>query len=120
MKGNKSLKYLTYTVMFIAINYVAFTYGKINIQFTAGQSTAIHIANAVVVLSSWLLGPIYGGLAGAVGLSLADLMDPRYITSAPKTFIMKSNWLSQLARVVRTFRWKRRKTIFSVMPSVWI
>ena len=75
--------------MFIAVNYVAFAYGKINIQITPGQSTAIHIANAVVVLSSWLLGPVYGGLAGAIGLSLADLMDPRYITSAPKTFIMK-------------------------------
>lgn len=89
MQNNLRLKYLTYTVMFIAVNYVAFAYGKINIQITPGQSTAIHIANAVVVLSSWLLGPVYGGLAGAVGLSLADLMDPRYITSAPKTFIMK-------------------------------
>lgn len=89
MQNNHKLKYLTYTVMFIAVNYVAFAYGKINIQITAGQSTAIHIANAVVVLSSWLLGPVYGGLAGAIGLSLADLMDPRYITSAPKTFIMK-------------------------------
>lgn len=89
MQNNHRLKFLTYTVMFIAVNYVAFAYGKINIQITPGQSTAIHIANAVVVLSSWLLGPVYGGLAGAVGLSLADLMDPRYITSAPKTFIMK-------------------------------
>ncbi len=89
VNNNQKLKYLTYTVMFIAVNYVAFAYGKINIQIIAGQSTAIHIANAVVVLSSWLLGPIYGGIAGAIGLSLADLMDPRYITSAPKTFIMK-------------------------------
>ena len=89
MQNNHKLKYLTYTVMFIAVNYVAFAYGKINIQITPGQSTASHIANAVVVLSSWLLGPVYGGLAGAIGLSLADLMDPRYITSAPKTFIMK-------------------------------
>ena len=83
------LKKLTYTVMFIAVNYVVFTYGKINIAITAGHSTAIHVANAVVVLSSWLLGPLYGGIAGAVGLSIADLLDPRYITSAPKTFIMK-------------------------------
>ena len=83
------LKKLTYTVMFIAVNYVVFTYGKINIVITRGHSTAIHVANAVVVLSSWLLGPLYGGISGAVGLSLADLLDPRYITSAPKTFIMK-------------------------------
>ena len=75
--------------MFAVINYVAFTYGKITIPVTAGTSTAIHIANAVVVLSSWFLGPVYGGLAGAIGLSIADLIDPRYITSAPKTFILK-------------------------------
>lgn len=83
------LKKLTYTVMFTAVNYVVFTYGKINIVTAPGHSTAIHVANAVVMLSAWLLGPLYGGIAGAVGLSIADLLDPRYITSAPKTFIMK-------------------------------
>ena len=86
---NKKLRKLTFMVMFAAINYVAFAYGKINITITAGYSTAIHIANAVVVVSAWMLGPVYGGFAGAIGLSLADLFDPRYITSAPKTFIMK-------------------------------
>ena len=75
--------------MFAVINYIAFTYGKINITLVAGTSTAIHIANAIVVLSSWFLGPVYGGLAGAIGLSLADVLDPRYITSAPKTFFLK-------------------------------
>ncbi len=75
--------------MFAVINYVAFTYGKIDIPLAAGASTAIHIANGIVVLSAWLLGPVYGGLAGAVGLSIADLMDPRYVVSAPKTFILK-------------------------------
>lgn len=75
--------------MFAVINYVAFTYGKITIPVTAGTATAIHIANAVVVLSSWFLGPVYGGLSGAIGLTIADLLDPRYITSAPKTFILK-------------------------------
>ena len=75
--------------MFAVIDYVAFTYGKITIPIAAGTSTAIHIANAMVVLSGWFLGPVYGGLAGAIGLSIADLMDPRYITSAPKTFILK-------------------------------
>ena len=86
---NNKAKKLVFTAMFAVINYVAFTYGKITIPVTAGTSTAIHIANAIVVLSAWFLGPIYGGLAGAIGLSIADLLDPRYITSAPKTFILK-------------------------------
>ena len=88
-KENQHLRKLVYTAMFAVINYIAFEYGKINIPLPGGLNSAIHIANAVVVLSAWLLGPVYGGLAGGIGLSLADLMDPRYVTSAPKTFIMK-------------------------------
>jgi len=86
---NAKTRKLVFTAMFAVINYVAFTYGKITIPVTAGTSTAIHIANAVVVLSAWFLGPIYGGLSGAIGLSIADVFDPRYITSAPKTFLLK-------------------------------
>ncbi|MBQ9158463.1 MAG: ECF transporter S component [Erysipelotrichaceae bacterium] len=86
---NAKTRKLVFTAMFAVINYVAFTYGKITIPVTAGTSTAIHIANAIVVLSAWFLGPIYGGLSGAIGLSIADVFDPRYITSAPKTFLLK-------------------------------
>ena len=86
---NSKTRKIVYTAMFAVINFVAFTYGKITVPVTAGTSTAIHIANAIVVLSSWFLGPIYGGLAGAIGLSIADIMDPRYITTAPKTFLLK-------------------------------
>ena len=86
---NVKTRKLVYAAMFAVINYVAFTYGKITIPVTAGTSTAIHVANAVVVLSSWFLGPLYGGIAGAIGLSIADVLDPRYITSAPKTFLLK-------------------------------
>ena len=86
---NMKTRKLVYTAMFAVINFVAFTYGKITIPITAGTSTAIHIANAVVVLSAWFLGPVYGGLSGAIGLSIADVLDPRYIVSAPKTFLLK-------------------------------
>ncbi len=86
---NMKTRRLVYTAMFAVINFVAFTYGKITIPITAGTSTAIHIANAVVVLSAWFLGPVYGGLSGAIGLSIADVLDPRYIVSAPKTFLLK-------------------------------
>ncbi len=88
MKNNRTRK-MAFTAMFAVLNYVAFTYGKISIPLAGGATTAIHIANGIVVLSSWFLGPVYGGLAGAVGLSIADLLDPRYVASAPKTFILK-------------------------------
>ena len=98
----------------IVANYVAFAYGKINIPISAGGSTAIHIANAVVVLSAWILGPVYGGFAGAVGLSIADVLDPRYITSAPKTFIMKF-MIGFIAGVVAD--WSTRYSVICINVS---
>ena len=86
---NKKTRLLSYTVMFAAVKYVVFTFAKSNIPVGAGGTVAIHVANAVVVLSAWLIGPYYGGLAGAVGLSIADLLDPLYVASAPKTFFLK-------------------------------
>ncbi len=86
---NRKTRLLSFTVMFAAVNYVVFTYAKINIPVPGGGAVAIHVANAVVVLSGWLIGPVYGGLAGAVGLSIADILDPLYIASAPKTFFLK-------------------------------
>ena len=54
-----------------------------------GDATSIHIGNAFCVLAALLLGGGYGGLAGAVGMTIADLMDPVYIVGAPKTFVLK-------------------------------
>lgn len=50
--------------------------------------TKIHVGNAFVVLGALLLGGSYGGLAGAVGLTLADIISG-YAESAPRTFITK-------------------------------
>src|SRR5699024_6753366 len=35
------------------------------------------------------LGGIPGGLAGAIGMGIGDLLDPTYVTYAPKTIILK-------------------------------
>lgn len=92
----KNTKTLAHIAIFAALNYAVFSYGKIDIPLTGGSSVAIHVANAVVVVSALLLGPVEGGIAGAVGLSIADLLDPRYVTSAPKTFLLKFciGWIS--------------------------
>ena len=54
-----------------------------------GDATSFHIGNAFCVLAALLLGGVYGGLAGAIGMTIADLMDPIYIVGAPKTFFLK-------------------------------
>ena len=50
--------------------------------------TKVHVGNAFVVIAALLLGGVYGGLAGAIGLSLADIISG-YAASAPRTFICK-------------------------------
>ncbi|MEG0689354.1 MAG: ECF transporter S component [Hungatella sp.] len=77
------------TGLMAALCYVAFTFLKIPIPTFGGDMVALHIGNAFCVLAALLLGGTYGGLAGALGMTIADLLDPVYITSAPKTFILK-------------------------------
>lgn len=54
----------------------------------SASGTKIHIGNAFVVMAAYLLGGFYGGLSGAVGLSIADILGG-YAASAPRTFITK-------------------------------
>ncbi len=83
MKNEKVLK-LAMTGLFAALSYVAFTYLKIDLP----GGTALHIGNAFCVLCALLLGGGYGGLAGSLGMTIADLLSG-YATSAPKTFVLK-------------------------------
>ena len=77
------------TALFAALCYVIFTYLQIKIPLPGGDATSNHLGNAFCVLAALLLGGWYGGLAGAIGMGIADVMDPIYITGAPKTFILK-------------------------------
>lgn len=77
------------TALFAALCYVIFTYLQIKIPMPGGDATSIHLGNTFCVLAALLLGGWYGGLAGAIGMGIADVMDPVYITGAPKTFILK-------------------------------
>ena len=88
MKNNKIYK-ITVTGLMAALCYVSFTYIQIPIPVPGGDNVALHIGKAFCVLAALLLGGVYGGLAGSLGMTIADLLDPRYITSAPKTFILK-------------------------------
>ena len=89
MKTNSTVMKIAQTALFAALCYVIFTYLQIKIPMPGGNATSIHLGNAFCVLAALLLGGWYGGLAGAIGMGIADVMDPIYITGAPKTFILK-------------------------------
>lgn len=88
-KRNQTVIKLAQTALLAALCFVSFTYLQIKIPMPGGDATSIHIGNAFCVLAALLLGGVYGGLAGAIGMGLADIMDPIYITGAPKTFLLK-------------------------------
>lgn len=80
---------LAQTAIFAALCYVSFTFLQIKIPVPGGDATSLHIGNAFCVLAALILGGGYGGLAGAVGMTIADILDPVYILGAPKTFVLK-------------------------------
>ena len=86
---NEKLYKIVLTGLMAALCYVCFTFLKIHIPTMGGDFVALHVGNAFCVLAALLLGGVYGGLAGSLGMTVADLMDPAYVTSAPKTFILK-------------------------------
>lgn len=88
-RRNTHLLKLAETAVFAALCYVTFTFLQIKIPMPGGDATSIHIGNAFCVLAALILGGGYGGLAGAMGMTIADIMDPVYIVGAPKTFILK-------------------------------
>lgn len=88
-KDHEKVYKIVLTALMAALCYVAFTFLKIPIPTFGGDMVALHIGNAFCVLAALLLGGWYGGLAGSLGMTIADLLDPVYITSAPKTFVLK-------------------------------
>ena len=87
-KNSKAYK-VALTGLMAALSYVVFTFLQIKITLPGGDATSIHLGNAVCVLGALLLGGLYGGIGGALGMTIGDLFDPVYIAYAPKTFILK-------------------------------
>ena len=87
MRDEKLLK-LTLASMFAALAFICFTYFRIEIPMGGGLPGKIYIGSAFIMLSAFLLGGKYGGLTGAIGLTIGDIL-VGYATSAPPTFIAK-------------------------------
>lgn len=87
---NSTTYKIALTGLIAALSYVVFTYLQIKFMIPGTESaTSIHLGNAVCVLGALLLGGPLGSIGGAIGMTIGDLLDPVYITSAPKTFILK-------------------------------
>lgn len=81
------IKRLAQAGLLAALCYIGFTFFKIDIP-VGTEKTAFHLGNVFCVLAAMLLGGYWGGLSGAIGMTIADLTTA-YVTSAPKTFLLK-------------------------------
>lgn len=87
MKNKKVFK-LVLTALMAALCYVVFTLIQIKIPTPAGY-TSFHLGNVFCVLAALMIDGVSGGIAGAIGMGVADLLDPAYVLTAPKTVILK-------------------------------
>ena len=87
MKNSKAYQ-LALAALFAALSYAVFTFLQIKIPVGADM-TSIHLGNAVVVLGAFIIGGPLGGIAGAIGMSIGDLLDPVYAPLVPKTLFCK-------------------------------
>lgn len=78
---------LTVSALLAALCYIGFALFKIDIP-VGTEKTAFHFGNVFCVLAALLVGGLWGGLSGAVGMTIGDLLTG-YVTSAPKTFFLK-------------------------------
>lgn len=87
MKNSKTYQ-LALAALFAALSYAVFTFLQIKIP-VGTDMTSIHLGNAVVVLGAFIIGGPLGGIAGAIGMSIGDLLDPVYAPLVPKTLFCK-------------------------------
>ena len=86
MKSEQTLT-LAMAALFAALCYIGFSYFRIDIP-VGTEKTAFHLGNVFCVLAALFIGGFWGGMSGAVGMTIADLTTG-YVTSAPKTFLLK-------------------------------
>lgn len=88
MKNNSSTtRKVIFAALMAALCYIGFSYFRIDIP-VGTEKTAFHLGNVFCVLAALLIGGFWGGMSGAVGMTIADLTTG-YVTSAPKTFLLK-------------------------------
>ena len=77
------------------------------IQVPSPMQGYVNLGDCAVLLSAWVLGPLYGGAAAGTGSMLADILSG-YAHYAPGTFLLK---LAMAAAAALIFRALQRPSI---------
>lgn len=83
--NSKQVTKIVLTALFAALTFVATYVIKVP---TVGTNGYVNIGDTLVLLSAWLIGGVYGGLAAGIGSALSDLI-AGYGTYVPGTLVIK-------------------------------
>ena len=103
---------LVYTALFTALTTVA----TLVIQVPSPMSGYVNLGDAMVLLSAWILGPVYGTAAAGIGSMLADLLSG-YAYYAPGTLIIKCLMAFVAAQVFLVLQDKTKGKRFAKVVS---
>ena len=87
MQSTPKTRKVVFAALMAALCYIGFSFFRIDIP-VGSEKTAFHLGNVFCVLAALLIGGFWGGMSGAIGMTIADLTSG-YVTSAPKTFLLK-------------------------------
>ena len=89
---------ITTTAVMIALTCVL----TLAVKIPTPTKGYLNLGDCLVLLSGWLLGPVWGAVAGGVGSALADLF-AGYPIYVPGTLIIKAVMAAAVALVPRLF-----------------
>lgn len=104
---------LVYTGLFAALCCVA----TMMIQIPSPMTGYLNLGDGVVLLSGFLLGPIYGMLAGGIGSMLADLLSG-YAHYAPATLVIKGAASLVAGLLLRRLAFEHRSTGRHIIATI--
>ena len=82
---NEKLRKLVFAAVLAAFVCVA----TMIIRIPTPTKGYVNLGDCIVLVSGWLLGPVYGGAAAGIGSMFADIISG-YFTYAPATLIIKA------------------------------
>lgn len=100
--SDRKLRRLVMSALLAALTCVA----TLLIQIPSPMQGYVNLGDCFVLLSGWLLGPVYGAAAGGLGSMLADLLTG-YALYAPGTLAVKGAMALVAALVPRAVKGHR-------------
>lgn len=85
-KKVKPIYPLVFVGVMAALIFVATYFIRIEIPTPTGV-TMLKVGNILCLLAGMLFGGLYGGLSAGIGSMLFDLLNPKYVASAPFTLV---------------------------------